>query len=269
MKGKKMSNEVTHPSYENILVRQEGRVGIAQLNRPKALNALNTPTMAELVSALKAFDADDGVGCLVVTGDERAFAAGADIKQMATAGVVEMLNRPMLEYWDQLQTIRKPIIAAVSGWCLGGGCELALACDMIVASESAKFGQPEISIGVIPGAGGTQRLARTLGKALTMEMVLNNRHLTAEEARRYGLVNRVAPVESYLAEAIRLADEIAGRAPVAVRLAKEAVNHAFETSLGEGLLLERRLFAMLFATEDQKEGMAAFIEKRPVAWRGR
>lgn len=264
-----MSNETPNQAYENILVRQEGRVGIVQLNRPKALNALNTPTMAELVAAMQVFDADDGIGCMVVTGDERAFAAGADIKQMATATVVEMLNVPMLEYWDQLQSIRKPIIAAVSGWCLGGGCELAMACDMIVASESAKFGQPEIGIGVIPGAGGTQRLARTVGKALAMEMVLNNRHLTAEEALRYGLANRVAPVESYLAEAIRLAAEIAGRAPVAARLAKEAVNHAFETSLNEGLLLERRLFAMLFATEDQKEGMAAFIEKRPAAWQGR
>ncbi len=264
-----MSNETPNQAYENILVRQEGRVGIVQLNRPKALNALNTPTMAELVAAMQVFDADDGIGCMVVTGDERAFAAGADIKQMATATVVEMLNVPMLEYWDQLQSIRKPIIAAVSGWCLGGGCELAMACDMIVASESAKFGQPEIGIGVIPGAGGTQRLARTVGKALAMEMVLNNRHLTAEEALRYGLANRVAPVESYLAEAIRLAAEIAGRAPVAARLAKEAVNHAFETSLNEGLLLERRLFAMLFATEDQKEGMAAFIEKRSAAWQGR
>lgn len=263
-----MSNETLNQSYENILVRQEGRVGIVQLNRPKALNALNTPTMAEVFAALQAFDADHEIGCLVVTGDERAFAAGADIKQMAQATVVEMLNVPMLEYWDQLQTIRKPIIAAVSGWCLGGGCELAMACDMIVASESAKFGQPEITIGVIPGAGGTQRLARTVGKALAMEMVLNNRHLTAAEAMQYGLVNRVVPVESYLAETIRLAADIAGRAPVAVRLGKEAINRAFETSLNEGLLLERRLFAMLFATEDQKEGMAAFIEKRPAAWQG-
>ncbi|MFN8456980.1 MAG: enoyl-CoA hydratase-related protein [Anaerolineae bacterium] len=264
-----MSNQVLNQAYENILVRQEGRVGIVQLNRPKALNALNTPTMAELVAALQVFDADNEIGCLVVTGDERAFAAGADIKQMANATVVEMLNVPMLEYWDHLQTIRKPIIAAVSGWCLGGGCELAMACDMIVASESAKFGQPEITIGVIPGAGGTQRLARTVGKALAMEMILNNRHLTAAEAMQYGLVNRVVPVDGYLTETIQLATEIAGRAPVAVRLGKEAVNRAFETSLNEGLLLERRLFAMLFATEDQKEGMAAFIEKRSATWQGR
>jgi enoyl-CoA hydratase len=264
-----MSDKTPSPSYENILVRSEGRVGIVQLNRPKALNALNSPTMAEVVAALQAFEADNNIGCMVVTGDERAFAAGADIKQMAQASVVEMLNVRMLEYWDQLQTIRKPIIAAVSGWCLGGGCELAMACDMIVASESAKFGQPEIGLGIIPGAGGTQRLTRTVGKALAMEMVLNNRHLTAEEAARYGLVNRVVPTERYLDEAIRLAAEIADRAPVAVRLAKEAVNQALEISLIEGLLLERRFFAMLFATEDQKEGMAAFIEKRPATWQGK
>jgi enoyl-CoA hydratase len=256
-------------TYENILVRREGRVGIVQLNRPKAMNALNSAIMAELVTALQLLDGDDQIGCLIVSGDERAFAAGADIKQMSTASVAEMLNNPLLDYWDQLQTIRKPIIGAVSGWCLGGGCELAMACDMIVASESAKFGQPEITIGVIPGAGGTQRLTRTVGKALAMEMVLNNRHLTAEEALTYGLVNRVAPVERYLAEAIALAAEIAARAPVAVRLGKEAVNRALETTLNEGLLLERRLFAMLFATEDQKEGMGAFIEKRPPTWQGR
>lgn len=264
-----MSDQSTSQSYENILVQQEGRVGLVQINRPKALNALNAPTIREVVTALETFDADDGVGCMVITGDERAFAAGADIKQMAAASVVEMLHRPFLDYWDRLRDIRKPIIAAVSGWCLGGGCELAMACDMIVASESAKFGQPEITLGVIPGAGGTQRLTRTVGKTVAMEMVLNNRHLTAEEALRFGLVNRVAPVEGYLAEALRLAGEIAERAPVAVRLAKEAINRAFEISLNEGLLTERRLFAMLFATEDQKEGMAAFIEKRPPAWQGK
>ena len=263
-----MSNEIT-PSYENILVRQEGRVGLVQINRPQAMNALNSPTMAELVAALQTFDADDSIGCLIISGDERAFAAGADIKQMASASAVEMLNAPFIDYWDQLQTLRKPLIAAVSGWCLGGGCELALACDMIVASESAKFGQPEITIGVIPGAGGTQRLAHAVGKALAMEMVINNRHLSAEEALRYGLVNKVVPVERYLDEAMRLAAEIAARPPIAARLAKEAVNRAFETPLSEGLLTERRLFAMLFATEDQKEGMAAFIEKRPATWQGK
>ncbi len=256
-------------TYENILVRREGWVGLVQINRPKAMNALNSPTMAEVAAALRAFDADDGIGCMVLSGDERAFAAGADIKQMVNASVVEMLNTPFLDYWDQLQTLHKPLIAAVSGWCLGGGCELAMVCDMIVASESAKFGQPEITIGVIPGAGGTQRLTRAVGKAVAMEMVLNNRHLTAEEALHYGLVNRVVPVERYLSEAIRLAAEIAERAPVAVRLAKEAVNRAFETPLGEGLLAERQFFAMLFATADQKEGMAAFIEKRPPVWQGK
>lgn len=261
-----MSNELV---YENIVARREGRVGLVQLNRPKAMNALNTPTMIEVVAALQSFDADEGIGCLVLTGDERAFAAGADIKQMATASVVEMLNAPFLDYWDQLQSLRKPLIAAVSGWCLGGGCELAMACDMIVASESAKFGQPEITIGVIPGAGGTQRLTRAVGKTVAMEMVLNNRHLTAEEALRYGLVNRVVSGGNALDEAMRLASEIAARPPVAVQLAKEAVNRAFETPLNEGLLTERRFFAMLFATEDQKEGMAAFIEKRPPIWQGK
>jgi enoyl-CoA hydratase len=255
--------------YENILVHQQDKVGIVQINRPKALNALNSPTMAELVVALQAFDTNPEVGCMVITGDQRAFAAGAEIKEMANVTAVTMMDSPLIGYWDQLLSIHNPIIAAVSGWCLGGGCELAMACDMIVASESARFGQPEISIGVIPGAGGTQRLTRIVGKAVAMEMVLNNRHLTAEEALRYGLVNRVAPVEQYLDEAIRLAAEIAERAPVAVRLGKEAVNRAFETNLSEGVLFERRLFAMLFATEDQKEGMAAFIEKRPPVWQGK
>lgn len=255
--------------YENILVQQQGKVGLIQINRPKARNALNSPTMSELVAALQAFDADPGVGCMVITGDERAFAAGADIKEMSNVTPVIMMDTPFIGYWDRLQAISKPIIAAVSGWCLGGGCELAMACDMIVAAESARFGQPEIGIGVIPGAGGTQRLTRAVGKVIAMEMVLNNRHLTAEEARGYGLVNRVVPVEHYLDEAIRLAAEIAERAPVAVRLGKEAVNRAFESSLAEGILFERRLFAMLFATEDQKEGMAAFIEKRPPVWQGK
>ncbi len=263
-----MSNEASRPEYANILVRAEGKVGIVQINRPQAKNALNSQAMGELIEAVLAFDADDGIGCLVITGSEQAFAAGADIKQMAGATVVDMLNTPFVAYWDRLKAVRKPIIAAVSGWCLGGGCEMAMACDMIVASETARFGQPEITIGVIPGAGGTQRLARAVGKALAMEMVLNNRHLTAEEALRYGLVNRVVPVERYLGEAIRLAAEIAGRAPIAVRLAKESINQVFETSLSQGLFLERRLFSMLFATEDQKEGMAAFIDKRSPEWKG-
>lgn len=256
-------------SYENIIVRQEGKVGIVQLNRPKAMNALNSAIMAELTGALGIFNADDTINCLVITGNERAFAAGADIKQMSNASVPDMINDPFIDYWDQIKSLHKPVIAAVSGWCLGGGCELAMLCDMIVASESAKFGQPEITIGVIPGAGGTQRLTRAVGKTIAMEMVLNNRHLNAEEAKQYGLVNRVVPPERYLDEAIQLATEIAERAPVAVRLGKEAVNQAFETTLAEGVLLERRLFAMLFGTEDQKEGMAAFIEKRGPQWKGK
>jgi enoyl-CoA hydratase len=256
-------------SYENILVWQEGRVGVVQINRPQAMNALNSSTMTEIVQALQTFDTADNVGCMVLTGNERAFAAGADIKQMAGASVTEMLNSPFLDMWDQLAALRKPLIAAVSGWCLGGGCELALVCDMIVAAESARFGQPEITLGVIPGAGGTQRLTRAVGKAIAMEMVLNNRHLTAAEALQFGLVNRVTPPEECLPQAMALAAEIAGRAPVATQLAKEAVNRAFETTLAEGLRMERRLFAMLFATADQKEGMAAFIEKRPAKWTGR
>jgi len=263
-----MTDNISGATYENILVRQEGKVGIVQINRPKALNALNGDTMREIITALELFDEDEGTGCMVLTGNEKAFAAGADIKQMAGASAISMLNSPMIGYWDRLRSIRKPVIAAVSGWCLGGGCELAMACDMIVASELARFGQPEITIGIIPGAGGTQRLTRTVGKALAMEMILNNRHLTAAEAQHFGLVNQVVPVERYLAQAIRLAAEIAERAPVAIRLAKEAVNKAFETSLAEGMFIERRLFTMLFSTEDQKEGMAAFIEKRAPEWRG-
>jgi enoyl-CoA hydratase len=256
-------------TYENILARVEGRVGIVQLNRPQVLNALNRELMAEVIAALEAFDADPAVGCLVLTGNERAFAAGADIKQMADATPAAMLDNPFIGYWDRLRQINKPIIAAASGFVLGGGCELAMACDMIVASETARFGQPEINIGVIPGAGGTQRLTRAVGKALAMEMVLNGRFLTADEALRFGLVNRVTPPELFLEEAVRLAGEIAARAPIAVRLGKEAVNAAFETSLQTGLGYERRLFYLLFSTEDQKEGMSAFVAKRPPQWQGK
>jgi len=255
-------------SFENILVSREDGVGIVQLNRPKALNALNRETMGEVIFALEMFDADDEVGCILLTGNERAFAAGADIKQMATATPVDMLNNPFIDYWDRLRRIAKPVVAAVSGYALGGGCELAMACDMIIASETAKFGQPEINIGVIPGAGGTQRMARAVGKALAMEIVLNGRFLTADEALLHGLVNRVFPAELYLEEAIKFAAEIAARAPIALRLGKEAVNAAYETSLQAGLALERRLFYMLFATDDQREGMDAFINKRPAEWKG-
>ena len=255
--------------YEHILARTEGRVGIVQLNRVKALNALNAPLMDEVTRALAAFDADPEIGCIVLTGSEKAFAAGADIKQMATASAVEMMDSPFIGYWDAVQRVRKPIVAAVSGWCLGGGCELAMICDVIVASESAVFGQPEINLGVIPGAGGTQRLTRAVGKSLAMEMILADRRLSAEEALRAGLVSRVAPVDSYLAVALEVAAAIAAKSPVALRVAKEAVNKAYETTLAEGVHVERRLFNLLFASEDQKEGMSAFVEKRAPVWKGK
>lgn len=254
---------------ENIQIERRGRVGLIRLYRPRAMNALNQALMQELAEALQAFDADPQIGGIVVCGDERAFAAGADIKEMAGAGAVEMLLADRIALWDHVGRIGKPVIAAVSGWCLGGGCELALACDMIVASETAKFGQPEITIGVIPGAGGTQRLTRAVGKAVAMEMILNNRTLTAQEAQQLGMVNRVAPVEVYLEQALQLADEVAGRAPLAARLAKQSIHQAFELPLQQGLAAERRAFYLLFDSEDQKEGMAAFIEKRTPTWRGR
>jgi len=255
-------------AYETVLIETHARVGLARLNRPQALNALNRILLTELMDALAAFDADPAIGAIVVAGSERAFAAGADIKEMAEASAVEMLQRDTIALFDRLRTIHKPVIAAVSGHCLGGGSELALACDLIVASETARFAQPEITIGVIPGAGGTQRLARAVGKALAMEMVLNNRALNAAEALQLGLVNHVYPVATYLDEALKLAGEIAGRAPLAARLGKEAVNKAFELPLTEGLAAERRAFYFLFATADQKEGMAAFIEKRAPQWKG-
>jgi enoyl-CoA hydratase len=254
--------------YTTILIETRERVGLVRLNRPQALNALNATLMGELMDALAAFDADPQIGAIVITGSEKAFAAGADIKEMSGASAVEMLLRDSIAKFDRIRQIKKPVIAAVSGWCLGGGNELAMSCDMIIASETAKFGQPEINIGVIPGAGGTQRLTKAVGKAIAMEMVLNNRTLTAEEALHYGLVNRVVPVERCLDEALSLAAEIADRAPLAVRLGKEAINHAFESVLADGLADERRSFYLLFATADQKEGMAAFTEKRKAAWKG-
>ncbi|NOZ70903.1 MAG: enoyl-CoA hydratase [Chloroflexi bacterium] len=257
-------------AYEYIISKKmDDGVGLIQLNRPRALNALSPDLMAELGEALLTFDADPEVGCIVISGDERAFAAGADIKAMADASMVDMLTQDLIAKWETIHSIKTPIIAAVSGYCLGGGCELAMSCDMIVASESAQFGQPEINLGIIPGFGGTQRLTRTIGKALTMEMVLAGRYLSAEEALQYGLVNHVVPVEMYLEEALKLAAKIAAQAPLAVQLAKEAVNKALELSLHEGLVFERHLFQMLFATEDQKEGMAAFVEKRKAQWKGR
>jgi len=244
-------------------------VGVVTLNRPQAMNAFNSTLLDELFLALRAFDADENIGAMVVTGNEKAFAAGADIKQMAEAAPFEMMDMGFVEKWDGIRALKKPVIAAVSGWALGGGCEFALSCDMIVASESAKFGQPEITIGIIPGAGGTQRLARLLGKQLAMEMVLNNRALSAAEALQFGMVNRVVPVDGYLDAAVAFAAEVAARAPLALRMAKDSVNAAFETSLTEGLNAERRNFYPLFSTADQKEGMKAFIEKRKAEWSGK
>lgn len=255
-------------SYETIVCEVVDQVGLVKLNRPETLNALNFTLLRELMDAVHAFDQNTAVGAIVITGSDRAFAAGADIKEMVEASAVDMLQRDPIGQFDRLISIKKPVIAAVSGWCLGGGCELAMSSDMIVASESARFGQPEITIGVIPGAGGTQRLTRRVGKAIAMEMILNNRTLTAAEALQLGLVNKVFPVENYLDEAIKLAQEIAARPPLAVRLAKEAVNFAFNSTLTDGLAEERRAFYFLFSTQDQKEGMNAFIEKRKPEWRG-
>ena len=256
-------------TYTTILTETRGKVGLVTLNRPQAMNAFNSTMLTELFDALEAFDNDENVGAMVVTGNEKAFAAGADIKEMAEASPFEMITQGRVEKWDRIRGIKKVVIAAVSGWALGGGCEFAISCDMIVASESAKFGQPEITIGVIPGAGGTQRLARLLGKQLAMEMVINNRTLTAAEALQFGLVNRVVPITGYLDAAIACAEEIASRAPMAVRMAKDSVNAAFETTLTEGLKAEKRNFYPLFSTEDQKEGMKAFIEKRKANWNGK
>lgn len=256
-------------AYNSILVETRGKVGLVILNRPKAMNALNAELLQELVEAVLAFDAEAGIGAILITGNERAFAAGADIKAMSDATVTDMLMGSFVELFDGLRKVKKPVIAAVAGYALGGGCELAMSCDMIVAAENARFGQPEVTIGVIPGAGGTQRLTHAVGKAIAMEMVLNNRTLTAGEALLHGLVNRVVPNERYLDEALALAAELAERAPLAVRLGKEAVNKAYELSLSEGLEAERRNFYMLFASEDQKEGMQAFVEKRKAEWKGK
>lgn len=256
-------------AYEQILVYRDGAVGRVQLNRPEALNALNSGLMGELVDAFRTFESDPTIGCLLLHGNENAFAAGADIKEMVEQGAIDMYLHDFISLWDQVSRVTKPIVAAVSGFCLGGGAELAMICDIIVASETARFGQPEINIGVLPGAGGTQRLTRAVGKSLAMEMVLSGRMISAEEAKAAGLVSRVVPVEHYLTEAQRLAAEIAAKSPVALRLAKEAVLQSFEGSLTGGLAYERRLFAMSFASEDQKEGMRAFAAKRKPEWKGR
>ncbi len=255
-------------AYETLIVEVHDRVGLIRLNRPKALNALNSTLYRELGEALAAFDRDEAIGAMVITGSDRAFAAGADVAEMKEASPVDMIVRDYFSLFDAITRIKKPIIAAVSGYALGGGCELAMACDMIVASETAQFGQPEINLGIIPGTGGTQRLTRAVGKALAMEMVLNDRRLSAEEAYKFGLINRVAPPGSYLNEALKLAHQIARRAPIAVRLAKESVNKAYEMTLAEGAAFERRNFYFLFSTEDQKEGMDAFLNKRDAEWKG-
>ena len=237
-------------------------IALIELNRPKELNALNLQLMGELRDALKELDNDDEVRVIVLTGNARAFAAGADIKQMSGMNTIDMWKVDQFSTWDQINKTRKPIIAAVSGFALGGGCELSMTCDMIVASETAQFGQPEIKIGVMPGAGGTQRLTKALGKAKAMELVLTGKFISAEEALQYGLVNKVVPVELYLQEAVKLAKEIAAMSPTAVQMAKEAVKRSFEVPLEEGLHFERKNFYMLFSGEDQKEGMQALVEKR-------
>ncbi|WAH99488.1 enoyl-CoA hydratase [Arthrobacter sp. MMS18-M83] len=248
--------------YENILVELRGRVGLVTLNRPKALNALNQATMDELVAAVSAMDSDPEVGAVVITGSEKAFAAGADIKEMVSKGYMEMYASDWFRGWENLTRLRIPVIAAVSGFALGGGCELAMMCDFIIAADNAKFGQPEINLGVIPGMGGSQRLTRAVGKAKAMDMILTGRFMDAEEAERAGLVSRVVPVDSVVEEALKAAEVIASKSKPAAMVAKEAVNAAFETGLSQGVLFERRIFHSLFATEDQKEGMAAFTEKR-------
>ncbi len=256
---------------EYVIIHQQAQPFIAhiQLNRPKELNALNLQLMQELRDTLKALDEDDQVRVIIISGNDKAFAAGADIKQMAGKTAIDMYNVDQFSTWDTIKKIKKPIIAAVSGFALGGGCELAMLCDMIVASESARFGQPEIKIGVMPGAGGTQRLTRAVGKALAMEMVLTGKFITAEEALQAGLINKIVPVELYLTEAFRLAAEIAQLSPLAVKMAKESVLRAFDSTLEEGLHFERKNFYLLFASEDQKEGMQAFMEKRAPVFTGK
>ncbi|MCM0019892.1 MAG: enoyl-CoA hydratase [Tagaea sp.] len=257
-------------TYENILVETQGAVGIVRLNRPKALNALCAALIAELGKALDAFEADPAIGCVVLTGSERAFAAGADIKEMASKTYMDVyLTDFITQGWERVTTCRKPIVAAVSGFALGGGCEMAMMCDFILAADTAKFGQPEITIGTIPGAGGTQRLTRFVGKSKAMEMCLTGRMMDAAEAERAGLVSRVVPAAELMDEAIKTAAKIAGLSRPIVMMAKEAVNRAYESTLAEGVRFERRVFHATFATEDQKEGMAAFAEKRPPQWKNR
>jgi len=257
-------------AYENILVETRGRVALITLNRPKALNALSPGLMRELGEALSGFDANDGVGAIVVTGNEKAFAAGADIKAMKDWGYMDVYRADYITAeWETINRIRKPVIAAVAGYALGGGCELAMMCDFILAADTAKFGQPEINLGVLPGAGGTQRLPRFVGKSKAMEMVLTGRMMDAAEAERCGLVSRVLPAATLIEEAIKTAEKMCELSLPVVMLAKESVNRAFETTLSEGVRFERRLFHSCFAIEDQKEGMAAFVDKRKPAFKNR
>ena len=250
-------------TYQDILVETRGRVGVIRLNRPQVLNALNSRLNNELGQAVAAFDADAGIGCMLLTGSEKAFAAGADIKEMANKSAVEVFMSDFTGGWDAVARARKPVVAAVAGFALGGGCELAMQCDLIIAADTAKFGQPEIKLGIIPGIGGTQRLPRALGKAKAMDLILTGRMMDAAEAERAGLVARVVPAASLMEEALKVAEAIASMSLPALLAAKEAVNRAFEAPLAEGTRFERRIFATLFATADQKEGMAAFVEKRP------
>jgi enoyl-CoA hydratase len=249
--------------YENIIVETRGKVGLVRLNRPQALNALNAALLGELGAAVDAFEADPAIGCIVIAGSDKAFAAGADIKEMATKSFMDAFMNDLAADWDRVARARKPVVAAVAGFALGGGCELAMHCDIVIAADNAKFGQPEIKLGVIPGIGGTQRLAHAVGKAKAMDLCLSGRMMDAAEAERAGLVSRIVPLASLMDEALKTADTIASMSLPALMLAKEAVNRAFETTLAEGIRFERRAFHSLFATADQKEGMAAFIEKRP------
>jgi enoyl-CoA hydratase len=255
--------------YENIILSTPAEgVGAVQINRPKALNALNVQTMTEIYNAMKTYDADPSIRCMVLHGDERAFAAGADIKEMSNSSAVQMMMRNPFSAWEDMRGIKKPIIAAVSGFALGGGCELAMLCDMIVASETAQFGQPEIKIGLIPGAGGTQRMTRAIGKARTMDLTLTGRNITAQEAYAMGLISRVVPPAEWLSAAVAMAKTIAAMPPIAVREAKEAILKSFDVSIEVGLEYERKNFYLLLTTDDAREGMTAFIEKRAPVWKG-
>lgn len=256
-------------AYETILSETHGAVGLIRLNRPQALNALNTTVLKELTQALKQFDQDDAIGAIILTGSEKAFAAGADIKEMQSMNFVDAYLQDMFADWQSVDRIRKPIIAAVAGYALGGGCELAMMCDFIIAANNAKFGQPEITLGIIPGMGGSQRLTRLIGKSKAMDMCLTGRMMDAEEAERAGLVSRLFAPEELLDEALKIGARIASFSRASVFMAKESVNRSYETTLDEGLRFERRMFHSLFATEDQKEGMSAFIEKRPPAFKNR